>query len=297
MPLLYRWKSWIQAYQTQLRLFLLPYLAGMVLLVALPGAITAVIAFTDYNTIQPPTWVGLENFQRLREYSLVRHSLRNTLLFVLTAVPLRLFGALFLALLLQRKRRPFGLYRTAVYLPTVIPEAAYALIWLWIFNPIHGPLNLTLGWLGLPAPAWLTEPNSARAAIVIMSLFQIGEGFVVLLAGLQTIPRTIYEAARVDGANAWQSFWRITLPLITPWLLLLTFRDLLMSVQNTFTPSFMMTYGGPYYATTFVPLLIYEIAFDLFDYGLASALLLVLFAFTGAAIMGILSIVGSWKER
>ncbi len=297
MPLYRRLKSWINSYRGQLRLFLLPYLAGMFVLVALPGVMTAVTAFTDYNAIQPPTWVGLDNFQRMRTYSLVRLSLRNTLLFAITAVPLRLVGALVLALLLQRKRRLFGLYRAAVYLPAVIPEAAYALIWLWIFNPLYGPLNMVLGWLGLPAPAWLAEPGSAQAAIVIMSLFQIGEGFVVLLAGLQSIPRAIYEAAHVDGATRWQSFWRITLPLITPWLLLLTFRDLLMSVQNTYTPSFIMTYGGPYYATTYVPLLVYELAFDLLDYGLAAALLVVLYAFTGAVIMGILSVVGSWGEE
>ncbi|MCB0029255.1 MAG: sugar ABC transporter permease, partial [Anaerolineales bacterium] len=130
-----------------------------------------------------------------------------------------------------------------------------------------------------------------RLAFVIMSLFQIGEGFVIILAGLQTIPRSFYEAARVDGATRWQSFWRLTLPLIMPWLLLLTFRDLLVSLQNTFTPSFIMTYGGPYYTTTFIPLLIYEVAFDFFDYGLAAAILLLAYILIGLIILGIVFLV------
>ncbi|MFQ5616786.1 MAG: carbohydrate ABC transporter permease [Anaerolineales bacterium] len=271
---------------------MVPYLVGTFVLVILPALATAAVSLTDYNAIGAPVFVGFNNFRRLVTSEYVRISLHNTLIFVSLAVPIRLAGALLLALLMQRREKIFGLYRAAIYVPTVIPEVAYALIWLWIFNPLYGPLNLVLGWLGLPAPAWLVEPVTARLAIVLMMSFQIGEGFVVLLAGLQNIPRALYEAARVDGANAWQSFWRITLPLITPWLMLLTFRDLIMSLQNTFTPSFVLTYGGPYYATTFAPLLIYEIAFDFFDFGLAAALLLLVYFLMTLLVLGILSLAG-----
>ena len=218
------------------------------------------------------------------------------MIFLLLAVPLRLLGALALALLLQQRRRFFGVYRAAVYLPTIVPEAAYALIWLWVLNPVYGPLNIVLRALGLPAPAWLTEPATARLAIVILSVFQIGEGFVVLLTGLQGIPGVLYDSATVDGANGWQTFTRITLPLLMPWLALLTFRDLLVSLQNTFAPSFIMTYGGPYYATTFVPLLVYELSFDFADLGLASALLLVTYALVGLLALGLLNVVGGARR-
>ena len=287
-------KPWTNvSYQTQLGLLLLPCVVGTLVLVIVPAFATTAIAFTQYNALDRPIWVGLDNFRNLLSSELVRLSLRNSLIFLLTAVPLRLLGALVLALLLQRKAKLFGLYRAAIYLPTVIPETAYALLWLWIFNPLYGPLNHILSTVGLPTPAWLTEPSNAIAAMVIMSLFQIGEGFIVILAGLQSIPRSLYEAAKVDGATAWTSFWYITLPLITPWLLLLTFRDLIISLQNTFAPTFIMTYGGPHYATTFVPLLIYEIAFDIFDFGLAAALLLLMYFLIGLLIVAIVNLAGT----
>lgn len=288
------------SYRKQLYLFLLPYLLGSILLTLLPALATTAVAFTRYNALQPPQWVGLDNFARLLDSPMVRISLYSSLVFLALAVPLRLFAALALALLMQQKRRFFGFYRAAVYLPTIIPEVAYALIWLWIFNPLYGPLNLALAWLGFPTPAWLTDPQAARFAIVLMLLLQIGEGFVVLLAGLQQIPRAVYEAARVDGADGWRSFFYITLPLLTPWLLLLTFRDLIMSLQNSFTPTFVLTYGGPYYATTFVPLLVYEVGFDLFDFGLAAAILVVLYLFLLLLILGTLNsareVMGLYEE-
>lgn len=280
------------SYRKQVGLFLLPYLVGSLLLVIIPTLATVIIAFTDYHAVGSPVWTGLDNFQRLRASSMIRNSVQHSFTFLALAVPLRLIGALILALLLQRQERLFIAYRAAIYLPTIMPEAAYALIWLWILNPVYGPLNLLLGWVGLPTPAWLAEPVTARLALVMMATFQIGEGLVVVLTGLQSIPQALYEAAKVDGANSWQSFWRITLPLLVPWLLLLALRDLLVSLQNTFTPSFMLTYGGPYYATTFIPLLVYELAFDFFDFGLAAAVLLFVYLLVGLLVLGILNIIG-----
>lgn len=282
----------LSAYETQARLFLIPFFLGSLILIVLPALITLGVAFTKYNAIQPPTWVGLNNFRALLASPLARLSLRISLQFIFLAVPLRLLGALLLALLLQQGGRLFGGLRAAVFLPTILPEGAYALIWLWILNPLYGPLNAVLHAVGLPTPDWLLNSATARMSLALMSLFTIGEGMVLLLVGLKTIPRVIYEAARVDGANAWQSFWRISLPLLTPWLLLLTFRDIVVSLQNTFTPSFVMTYGGPYYATTFVPLLVFELAFDLFDFGLAAAMTVILYLLTSLLVVGIVNLVG-----
>lgn len=285
-----RWSP--TSFDGQVRLFLLPFLLGSLVLIVLPALITVGVAFTKYNAIQPPVWVGLDNFRTLWNSPLARLSLRSSLQFIFLAVPLRVLGALALAMLLQPAGRLFGGLRAAVYLPTIIPEGAFALIFLWILNPLYGPLNAVLGGLGLPTPDWLLNPTTARLSFVLMALFTIGEGMVVLLVGLKTIPKVYYEVARVDGAGAWQSFWRITLPLLTPWLLVLTFRDIVVSLQNTFTPSFVMTYGGPYYATTFIPLLLFELAFDLFDFGAAAAMMVVMYILTGLLVIGIINLVG-----
>lgn len=278
--------------QKKLYGLLAPYTVGMIILVVIPALATAAIAFTRYTTLAPPTFVGWQNFRALFSNRYATYALFNSLFFVALAVPLRILSAFFFALLLQRQGALSGFYRTAVYLPTIIPEAAYALIWLWIFNPLYGPLNLLLGAIGLPTPAWLTHPILARLAIVLLSVFQIGGGFIVLLVGLQSIPHALYEAATIDGASRAQRFWLITLPLITPWLLILFFRDLLASLQNTFTPSFIMTYGGPYYATTFMPLVVYELAFDFFEFGMAAALLLLTYIAMGGIILAILKLSG-----
>lgn len=288
-----RTSSWsLTSFEGQTRWFTLPFLLGSLLLIVVPALITVVISFTRYNAIQPPVWAGLDNYRTLLHSPLARLSLRSSLQFIFLAVPLRVLGALIMALLLQPAGRLFGWLRAAVYLPTVIPEGALALIFLWILNPLYGPLNAALGTLGLPTPDWLLTPATARLSFVFMSLFTIGEGMVVLLVGLKTIPRIYYEVARVDGATARQMFWHITLPLLTPWLLVLTFRDIVVSLQNTFTPSFVMTYGGPYYATTFIPLLLFELAFDLFDFGAAAAMMVVMYILTGLLVLGIINLVG-----
>jgi multiple sugar transport system permease protein len=266
---------------------LLPYLLGTLVLVALPALMSAGLAFTSYDALSPPVFVGFSNFRLLAADPVVATAFANSLFFVALAVPLRILGALALALLLQRPRRGVGGYRAAVYLPTVIPDVAYALIWLWIFNPLFGPVNVALSALGLPQPGWLADEGTAKFPFVAMSLFQIGEGFVVLLAALRGLPREYFDAGEVDGAGRWASFRYLTLPLLLPWLVLLTFRDVILSFQYTFTPSLVMTGGGPYYSTMFLPLLIYEEAFDRFRFGPGSALMLLLFVLSAAIIGGI----------
>lgn len=263
---------------------LLPFLGGALVLVGVPALLSFALAFASYDALGAPQWVGLANFTEAFRDIRLGAAIRNSAFFIALAVPLRLLGALLLALLLNRPFRGVGAYRAAVYLPTVIPDAAYALIWLWIFNPVFGPLNLVLGALGLPAPGWLADPATAKLVFVGMSLFQIGEGFVILLAGLKSIPQEYYESALVAGGSRWQAFFYITAPLLLPWLALLTFRDVIHSFQYTFTHAFLMTGGDPYYSTLFMPLLVYEEAFDRFRFGVGSAVMLLMFLFTALLI-------------
>ena len=275
------------SYQAGLWAMLAPYLVGTLALVALPALMSAGLAFTTYDTLNSPLFTGFQNFRLLASDQFTGVALRNTLAFIIVAVPLRILAALAIALLLERRRRFGDGYRASVYVPTVIPDVAYAIIWLWIFNPVYGPVNLVLGALGLPTPGWVADGATATYPILVMSLFQIGEGFIIFLAGLRGIPREYYDAGSVDGAGGLTAFRFLTLPLLMPWLVLLTFRDVIVVFQYTFTPSLVMTGGGPYYATFFVPLQVYEEAFDRFRFGTGSALMLMTFVLSGLLIVGL----------
>ena len=268
----------------QFWLMLTPFLAGAFLLIGLPALLTFGLAFTHYDALTPPRWNGLENFATIFQRDIFWIAVRNSLLFALTAAPLQVLGALGLALLLHPARRGAQGYRATVYLTTVIPDVAYALIWLWLFNPLYGPLNLALAWFRLPAPAWLVDPRTALAALVIMAALRVGEGMLLLIAARRTLPAVTFDAAMIDGAGRWRSLRHITLPLLAPWLLLLLIRDIVIGAHSTFTPVYMMTGGGPGYATTLLPFLIFEEAFGHLRVGQAAAMMTVLFAAIGLLV-------------
>lgn len=280
-----------------LALMLAPYLFGLVTLIALPAAVTFALALSEYDLLRAPRFVGLANFRALIDDEVFRISLRNSLMFMAFAVPLRLFGALALALLVHRRYRGVGMYRTAGYLPSVVPDVAYALLWLWILNPLYGPLNLALQALGGPTPRWMTDPRAAQWAIILMSVFLIGEGFLVALATRQSLPRDLYELAELEDAKPWYVFGRVTLPLMAPTLLLLLFRDTIFSFQASFVPALIVTEGGPPpYATTYLPLFVYQNAFEYLRYGYAAAATLVMFLVTALIVYLQYRIVRRWRH-
>jgi len=280
--------------RSRISAFLSPYLLGTLILIVFPAGLSFYIAFMHYNGVSSPVFAGWQNFQYLRTEPFFKLATTNSLIFTAWAVPLRVLGALMLALFYNRPRRGTGLYRAAVYLPTIIPDAAYALTWTWILNPLYGPLNASLRTLGLPTPLWLADSAWAFPAIILVSLLQIGEGFVILLAGLRHMPQVLYDSARVDGANRWQMFSSITLPMLIPWLVILTVRDVVLSFQSTFTPAYIMTRGGPYYSTFFTPLFIYETAFDRLLFGPAAAVTLVVFIFTVLIVLIVYQLFDKW---
>lgn len=281
----------------QLALMLGPYVAGVALLIGAPAVVTFGLALTEYDLIRAPSFVGFENFSELVTDEVFRISLRNSLMFMAFAVPLRLAAALALALLLHRRFRGVGAYRTSAYLPSIVPDVAYALLWLWIFNPLYGPLNLALEALGGPTPRWLTDPRAAQWAIILMSLFVIGEGFLVALATRQSVPAELYELAALESAKPWYVLGRVTLPLMAPTLLLLLFRDTIFSFQATFVPALIVTEGGPPpYATTYLPVFAYQNAFEYLRYGYAAAATLVMFLVTAAIVYVQYRIVRRWRH-
>jgi multiple sugar transport system permease protein len=264
--------------------------------VALPVAITFGLALTEYDLIREPRFVGLGNFRELWWDAIYWTALGNSLLFILFAVPLRLLAAVALALLLHRRFRGAGAYRTSAYLPTVVPDVAYALFWLWIFNPLYGPLNLALDTVGAPTPCCLSDTRSAQAAVILMSLFVIGEGFIVAMATRQGISGELYELGAVEGARPLHMLWRVTLPLMAPTLLLLLFRDTIFSFQANFVPALLVTGGGPEYATTYLPLFVYRNGFEYLRYGYASAAAITMFLLTALIVYLQYRIVRRWRR-
>jgi multiple sugar transport system permease protein len=275
--------------------FLLPYALGVAALIVVPALLNSAYAFTDHTGLAAPRFNGVANVRRMLTDPFFFASLRASLAHVALAVPLRLLAASALALLLAAPRRGGALYRAAVYLPTVIPDVALALLFLWVLNPLYGPLNQLLGALGLPEPAWLSTTWGARSGVALMLLFPIGEAFLVVLAARRSLNGRLYEAAAIDGANAFQQLRRITLPLIAPVLVLLAIRDTVLSLQTSFVPAYILTDGGPRNATLFLPLYIYDQAFEFLGFGYGAMLTLVLLAVTLVLIGLQVALVRRWR--
>jgi multiple sugar transport system permease protein len=272
-----------------------PYGTGLLVLVAVPALGALALALTEFSGIGSPEFIGLDNFVRAFGDEAFWRAIGNSAVYVLIAVPLRLAAAVCFALLLHRPGVGVGAARTSAYLPTVVPDAAYALLWLWLLNPIYGPLTLVFESVGLNSPDWLTDPWAARVAVALMGAFQIGEAFIVALAARRAIPQTLYEAAAVDGARPGFTLRRVTLPLMAPVLALLALRDVILSFQVNFVPALLVTEGGPRYATTFLPVYAYRSAFRYFRLGYASAVTLTMFAITALVIFVQYRLARRWR--
>jgi multiple sugar transport system permease protein len=262
----------------QLALMLVPYFAGALLLFVIPAQLSFALALTDADLLTTPRFIGLDNFRELAEDPVFPGVLWRSLLFVAIAVPLRLAIATAFALLLHARFAGAGAARTAVFTPTVIPDSAYALVWLFLLNPVYGPLNGLLGLVGIGPVSWFSDGTAAFAAIVLMLTFTVGESFIVALAARQELPAELYSLARLEGASAWYVLRTVTLPLLAPVLLLLATRDTAVSLQASFTVTYLLTDGGPDRATLFLPIYSFDMGFEQLRYGYASAMMLLGFA-------------------
>ena len=261
----------------------LPYLLGSALLVLVPLGMAAALAFTDYFGFRAPEFTGTANLTRIAEDTAFWDAVGVSALIAAIAVPLRLALAVGAALLLAKRRAGASVGRAAAYLPSVIPDAAWALLWLWVLNPLYGPLPALLGALGVPDPGFLTSPWGARLGLVLVLAFQVGEAFIVAIAARTAIPAALHEAIEVEGGSPWFAMTRVTLPLMAPIVLVLAVRDVVVVVQNAFVPALLLTDGGPADATLTAPLLIYRRAFEYGELGYAATLSVALLLLTAAA--------------
>jgi multiple sugar transport system permease protein len=279
----------------QLALMLAPYVAGALLLFVVPAQLSFALALTDADLLTTPEYVGLQNLRALPNDWVLSEVLWRSALFVALAVPLRLALATGFALLLHARFRGAGAARTAVFSPSVVPDTAYALVWLFLLNPLYGPVNALLGVFGLGPVSWFSDGDAAFAAIVFMTAFTVGEAFIVALAARQELPAELYAVARLEGAGAWHVLRVITLPLMAPVLLLLATRDVAVSLQATFTSVYLLTDGGPDRATLLLPIYSFDKGFEQFQYGYASAMMLV--AFLGCLALALLQylVIRRWR--
>ena len=259
-------------------LFISPWLIGFLLFTVGPMLFSLYISFTRWNIVGDPKWVGLANYQRIfTEDRDFRQALYVTFKYSLIYLPLSTIIGLAMALALHVKLKGVGIFRTALYLPYVVPGIAATLVWVWVLNGRFGLINSMLAWVGVDGPNWFGDPDTALYGIVMISIWGVGGSAVIYLAGLQNIPEHLYEAALVDGANAWQKFRFITIPMLSPTIFYLLIIGLI-GVFQTFTSSFVATGGGPLKSTFFYMLYIYNKAWESLRMGYASALAWIMFA-------------------
>jgi multiple sugar transport system permease protein len=252
--------------------FIAPWLLGFFGFTLLPMAASLYFAFTDYDVLTPPRWIGLANFRRMfLEDPRYLQSVGVTAFYVSVAVPLRLAFALTVAMLLNTHRRGVSLYRAVYYAPSVVAgSVAVAVMWRQVFGT-DGVINAVMALVGIPPVQWLGNPDVAIWTLVTLAVWQFGSPMLIFLAGLRQIPAELYEAAAIDGAGAWARFVRITLPMLSP----VTFFNLVMQTITgfmVFTQAFIVTGGGPMDTTLFYALYLYRRAFESFQMGYASAM-------------------------
>jgi multiple sugar transport system permease protein len=263
-------------------LFAAPWLIGLTVFWIYPTLASAYYSFTQFNAVQTPKWIGLANYIELfTNDANFLAAVRNTLYFAIVSIPLAVLLAFTLALMLNTKIRGQVVYRTIYFLPTLVPEVALAMVWIYLFTPGTGLVNVPFQWLGINRLCWLTCPQMARQTLVLLALWIIGQQVILYLAGLQDVPRDLYDAADVDGAGFWRRLRHITVPMLTPVIFFHVITSVIGALQFFAIP-FIMTGGTgfPANSTLFYSIYMYKQAFQYFNMGYASAMAWLLFVTT-----------------
>lgn len=261
--------------------FIMPVILGLVLFTALPMILSLYYSFTKYDILSPPKFIGVSNYTKLLTSPVFLNSLKVTAIYAVVSVPVGLALGLGIAVLLNQKVYGMRVFRTLIYLPAVIPAVAGAELWKEMYSPSsYGVINTILmkaDILSKPFP-FLTHPRTALISVIIISLWGAGGGMIIWLAGLQSVPAQLYEAAMIDGASPWRRFWRITMPMLTPTILFNLVLGIIGALQIFVTAFIIGGYSGaPLGALDFVTVFIYRYGFQYFEMGYASAAAWVLF--------------------
>ena len=258
-------------------LFAMPWFIGFGVFLAYPIVASVYFSFTEYSVLKPPIWVGTQNYEALLSDEVFYKTLGNTLIFAALFVPLATVVAFGLALLLNTKVRFMALYRTVFFVPSLVPVVSLVILWMWLFNGEHGLINLLLGSVGVTGPPWLTDVVWSKPAIVMMSLWGVGNAMVIYLAGLQGVPQSLYEAADLDGASAWHKTRNVTIPLVSPVILFNVVMGIINSLQVFTQPYVMSEDGAPSRSIYFYSMYLFDNAFKYHKMGYASAMAWIMF--------------------
>jgi multiple sugar transport system permease protein len=253
-----------------------PWIFGFVILTLIPLLGSLYISFTEWKIVSDPVWVGLDNYKELLTDEVFWKSLKVTFLYCGLTIPITMILSLAVAMLLNGDLPYAGILRTIYYLPCVVSSVAASLLWCWIFNYRYGLINQLLALIGVQGPDWLGDQKWALISLALMSLWGIGGGIVFYLAGLQTVPQHLHEAAKIAGAGWWRRLFTITLPSMSPILMFSLLTSIISGLQS-FTSSYLMTSGGPNNSTMFYALYLYNNAFKYHKMGKACAMAWILF--------------------
>ena len=258
-------------------LFILPWLIGLVVFNAGPVLGMLGLSFTDWRiSLDNLQFIGLDNYSKLFDDPVFWISVGNTLYIVVGRVVFGTAFALLLAILLNQKVPGIPFFRAVYYLPTVTAGVAVALVWIWIFNPRLGILNYSLKQIGITGPPWIYSSTWVKPSLILMSLFQVGPNMIILLAGLQGVPKELYESAEIDGAGNWAKFRHVTLPMLSPVLFFVIVISVVSSFQN-FTEIRVMTEGGPGESSNVLIWYLWENSFIFLQLGIAAAVAWIMF--------------------
>ena len=251
-----------------------PWWLGFLLFLAGPMVISAYISFCDYPLLQSPIWVGTDNYTNLMHDDVFHKVVGNTFTYAFWAIPIGTVVAILLAALLNQKVKGQGIFRTCIFVPSVVPLVAAAVVWLWLLNPQYGLVNDMLRTIGIEnPPKWFGDPSWVMASLVLVGLWGVGSPVVIYLAGLQEIPESLYEAARLDGASRFRQFWHVTLPGLSPVILFNVIIGIIATWQIFALPYVMMKGGtGPEKSAYFYTMYLYDNAFRYLKMGYASAM-------------------------
>jgi multiple sugar transport system permease protein len=262
-------------------LFVSPWLIGLLAFTIVPSVRAVYFSLCDYSVLKEPVFIGTANYYDLATDPVLWISLRNTAIYAVLALPLGLVLALGLALLLNGEFAGRSVFRTIFFLPSLVPLVALAILWQWILQGRAGVLNFFLQLIGVQGPEWLQDTAWTKPALVIVSLWGVGNTMIIFLAGLQDVPKTLYEAARLDGATRLQQLIHITLPMISH----VIYFNLMMGcigVLQVFAVPYVMTGGGPARSTLFTTMYLYDQAFVYLNMGYACAMAMLLFLLIAA---------------